>query len=129
MSERTDLIDAMNRHRNFLLVTADGLTDETARTASTVSTLTIASLLKHVADVEEQWMAFAERGADAFGEAGAYDPDIETAVLAVSVLGRLGGPRATEYLVSLRDGGPPEAIQAAAARALGAGRAPGGATP
>ena len=54
MSERTDLIDAMNRHRNFLLVTADGLTDETARTASTVSTLTIASLLKHVADVEEQ---------------------------------------------------------------------------
>ena len=77
MSERTDLIDAMNRHRNFLLVTADGLPDETARTASTVSTLTIASLLKHVADVEEQWMAFAERGADAFGEAGAYDPDID----------------------------------------------------
>ncbi|MBK7153818.1 MAG: HEAT repeat domain-containing protein [Sandaracinaceae bacterium] len=73
----------------------------------------------------ETLIAVVDRGR----QPSAYDPDIETAVLAVSVLGRLGGPRATEYLVSLRDGGPPEAIQAAAARALGAGRAPGGATP
>jgi len=48
----------------------------------------------------------------------AYDPDIETAVLAVTVLGRLGGERATQYLSELRDGGPPEAIKAAARRAL-----------
>ena len=64
--ERTDLIEALNRHRGFLLTTAEGLTEEQARTASTVSALTIGALLKHVADTEEQWMAFAVRGADAF---------------------------------------------------------------
>ncbi|MFZ1577098.1 MAG: DUF664 domain-containing protein, partial [Nostocoides sp.] len=57
--ERTDLIEALNRHRGFLLTTAEGLTEEQARTASTVSALTIGALLKHVADTEEQWMAFA----------------------------------------------------------------------
>lgn len=64
--ERTDLIEALNRHRGFLLTTAEGLTEEQARTASTVSALTIGALLKHVADTEEQWMAFAVCGADAF---------------------------------------------------------------
>lgn len=59
MSERDDLIETLARHRGFLLQTAEGLTEEQARTASTVSALTIASLLKHVADTEEQWMAFA----------------------------------------------------------------------
>jgi HEAT repeat protein len=73
----------------------------------------------------ETLIAVVDRGR----QPSAYDPDIETAVLAVSVLGRLGGARATEYLVSLRDGGPPEAIKAAAARALDARDAPGGATP
>lgn len=66
MSERDDLIETLARHRGFLLHTAAGLTDEQARTASTVSTLTIAGLLKHVADVEHLWMDFARRGADAF---------------------------------------------------------------
>lgn len=68
----------------------------------------------------ETLIAVVERGR----APNAYDPDIETAVLAVSVLGRLGGERATEYLMALRDGGPPEALQAAARRALDASTAP-----
>ena len=67
--ERAELITLLERHRGFLLHTAQGLTDEQARTASTVSALTIASLLKHVADTEEQWFRFAIDGAAAFGGA------------------------------------------------------------
>lgn len=73
--ERAELIMMLERHRGFLLQTADGLTEEQARTRSTVSTLTIASLLKHVADTEEQWMRFAVQGAAAFADAGAPDVD------------------------------------------------------
>lgn len=65
--ERADLIASLERHRGFLLQTAEGLTEEQARTASTVSALTVASLLKHVADTEEQWFRFAVEGASAFG--------------------------------------------------------------
>lgn len=68
--ERAELITMLERHRGFLLHTAHGLTDEQARTASTVSALTIASLLKHVADTEEQWFRFALEGAPAFGGSG-----------------------------------------------------------
>ena len=71
--ERAELLTMLERHRAFLLQTAEALTEEQARTASTVSTLTIASLLKHVADTEEQWMAFAVRGAEAFGSGDEAD--------------------------------------------------------
>lgn len=77
MSERDDLIETLARHRGFLLHTAAGLTEEQARTASTVSTLTIAGLLKHVADTERLWMAFAERGADAFAWLTEATADVE----------------------------------------------------
>ena len=76
MTEHTDLIESLARHRGFLLHTAEGLTEEQARTASTVSSLTIASILKHVADTEEQWVDFARRGADAM-EVGGGDVDWE----------------------------------------------------
>ena len=76
--ERADLIALLERHRGFLLQTAQGLTEEQARTASTVSALTIASLLKHVADTEEGWMRFAVEGAAAFGtEQDVYHDDID----------------------------------------------------
>lgn len=64
-TEREDLISSLARHRGFLLQTAEGLTEEQARRTSTVSALTIASLLKHVADTEESWIEFALRGEDA----------------------------------------------------------------
>ncbi len=74
-AERHDLIDSLDRHRGFLLQTADGLSEAQARTASTVSALTIASILKHVADTEEEWMQFALRGAEAFGSV--YEQDVD----------------------------------------------------
>lgn len=48
----------------------------------------------------------------------AYDPDVQTAVVAVAALGRLGGPEVASFLTDVRTGGPPEAIRAAAERAL-----------
>lgn len=73
MAEHDDLIQTLDLHRQFLLRTAEGLTEEQARSNSTVSALTIASLLKHVADNEAGWVAFAQEGASAMG--GDYDPD------------------------------------------------------
>lgn len=77
MSERDELIETLARHRDFLLYTVQGLSDDQARTASTVSALTLASLLKHVADTEEQWMQFAVRGAEAFATSDVYDADVD----------------------------------------------------
>lgn len=73
--ERADLSALLERHRGFLLQTAQGLTEEQARTRSTVSALTIASLLKHVADTEEQWFRFALEGASAFTQVYTGDVD------------------------------------------------------
>ena len=75
--ERDDLINILARHRGFLLHTAAGLTEQQARTASTVSELTIAGLLKHVADTEEQWFRFAQQGASAFESSGVYGSDVD----------------------------------------------------
>lgn len=72
--ERAELIGTLERHRGFLLQTAQGLTEEQARTRSTVSALTVASLLKHVADTEEQWFRFAVEGPAALAPA-ADEPD------------------------------------------------------
>lgn len=77
-TEVQDLTSTLDRHRGFLLQTADSLTEDQARRASTTSALTIASILKHVADTEEQWMDFAERGADAFTQVYGQDIDWST---------------------------------------------------
>lgn len=77
MTERTDLIETLARHRGFLLQTSEGLSEEQARATSTVSALSISSLLKHVADTEEQWMGFAVRGAQAFEGGGVYESDVD----------------------------------------------------
>lgn len=77
MTERSDLIETLDRHHAFLLQTADGLTEEQARAKSTVSALTIASLLKHVAETEDGWIDFAERGREAFEQDAVYDSDVD----------------------------------------------------
>lgn len=77
--EIQDLTTTLDRHRGFLLQTTEGLTEEQARLTSTTSTLTLASILKHVADTEEQWMDFAVRGADAFTQI--YNQDIDWSAL------------------------------------------------
>lgn len=76
--ERAELVATFERHRGFLLQTAQGLTEEQARTRSTVSALTISSLLKHVADTEEQWFRFAVEGAGAFAtDDEVYGSDVD----------------------------------------------------
>lgn len=64
--ERTDLIEALQTHRRFLRFTVRGLTDEQATTRPTVSELTLAGLIKHVARTERTWAQFAVRGPEAF---------------------------------------------------------------
>jgi uncharacterized damage-inducible protein DinB len=66
--ERADLIQTLDTHRAFLRFTVRGLTDEQATQRPTVSALTLAGLLKHVAHTEATWAAFAERGPSAFGD-------------------------------------------------------------
>jgi uncharacterized damage-inducible protein DinB len=61
--ERADLVETLRRHRDFLRTTAAGLTDDQARTRSTVSELTVGGLIKHVAQTERQWATFMREGA------------------------------------------------------------------
>ena len=63
--ERTDLIESLRRHRNFLRFTVRDLTDEQAQQRPTVSALNLAGLIKHVAGTEASWMRFAQGGAEA----------------------------------------------------------------
>ena len=61
-AERADLLDTLHKHRALFLTTVAGLTDEQARLAPTVSTLSLGGLVKHVAAVERQWAAFVTDG-------------------------------------------------------------------
>lgn len=60
--ERTDLLEALRVHRWFLRSAAEGLTEEQARTRSTVSELTLGGLIKHVARTEAVWVDFLVDG-------------------------------------------------------------------
>ncbi|HTF13024.1 MAG TPA: DinB family protein [Asanoa sp.] len=62
-SERADLLASLRRHRGFLLFTVGGLSDEQARLTPTASVLCLGGLLRHVADTEQRWCAFAVGGA------------------------------------------------------------------
>jgi uncharacterized damage-inducible protein DinB len=64
--ERADLVQTLDRHRGFLRFTVRGLTDEQATQRTTVSELTLAGVIKHVAHTEQKWADFAQRGAAAF---------------------------------------------------------------
>lgn len=63
--ERQDLLEALAQHRYFLRQTTDGLTDQQADHASTVSALNLAGLIKHVAGTEKGWVDFILEGASA----------------------------------------------------------------
>ncbi len=65
-AERAELLATIAHHRSFLRFTVRGLTDEQAATRSTTSELTLSGLVKHVAEVEQRWVEFIERGAAAF---------------------------------------------------------------
>lgn len=63
--ERRDLVESLQTHRGFLLQTVQGLTEEQARTRTTISVLNLAGLIKHVAQTEAGWLAFAKEGPSA----------------------------------------------------------------
>jgi hypothetical protein len=63
--ERADLLEALATHRHFLRFTVQGLTDEQATQRPTVSELTLAGLIKHVAGTEAAWVRFIEGGPEA----------------------------------------------------------------
>lgn len=65
--ERADLLETLNKHRYFLRFTARELTDAQANERTTVSALCVGGLIKHVAEVEENWANFALHGPDAIG--------------------------------------------------------------
>src|SRR6478752_1209902 len=60
--ERADLVDVLRTHRSLFRLTVAGLTDEQARLAPTVSTLSLGGLVKHVTAVEQQWASFVVDG-------------------------------------------------------------------
>jgi uncharacterized damage-inducible protein DinB len=66
--ERADLIETLDKHRSFLRYTVQNLTDEQATTRTTASALTLAGIVKHVAETEATWTRFIERGPAAFGD-------------------------------------------------------------
>ena len=65
--ERNDLVNALREHRNLLLRTVSGLTDDQARLTPTTSQLCLGGIIKHVALVEEGWVRFMEEGPHAQG--------------------------------------------------------------
>src|SRR5579859_1754339 len=71
--ERSDLLETLARHRQFLRFTTRDLTDEQAAQRTTVRALTLGGLIKHVAGVEMVWAAFATGGAEKmFAEISAH---------------------------------------------------------
>jgi hypothetical protein len=60
--ERADLLEVLRKHRGLFRLTVAGLTDEQARLAPTVSTLSLGGLIKHVTAVEQQWASFIVDG-------------------------------------------------------------------
>ncbi|GII22389.1 DinB family protein [Planosporangium mesophilum] len=56
--ERADLLDALAKHRFFLRNTTRDLTDEQAARRTTVSELCLGGIVKHVTDVERNWVKF-----------------------------------------------------------------------
>jgi hypothetical protein len=60
--ERADLVDVLRKHRDLFRLTVSGLTDQQARLAPTVSSLSLGGLVKHVTAVEQQWASFVIDG-------------------------------------------------------------------
>lgn len=55
-TEREDLITMLDGQRDLFRITVRGITEEQARTRSTVSELTLGGLLHHVSNCEKHWL-------------------------------------------------------------------------
>jgi len=65
--ERGDLVQSLDRQRQFLRHTTRGLTDEQAAQQTTASELSLGGLIKHVTLAERQWVDFILEGPSAMG--------------------------------------------------------------
>jgi hypothetical protein len=78
-AEHATLLEVLAERRKFLRTAVHGLTDEQAALRSTVSELCLGGLIKHVANVEEGWAAFAVDGAEHMeavnAQQGAWEDD------------------------------------------------------
>jgi Protein of unknown function (DUF664) len=63
--ERADIIETLQSHRRFLRHTVEGLDDEAAARRTTASELCLGGLIKHVAEVEANWVRFVLEGPSA----------------------------------------------------------------
>lgn len=63
-TERADLLETLDTHREFLRMTVRDLTDEQARQRTTASELTLGGLIKHVTETELSWANFIVNGPD-----------------------------------------------------------------
>ena len=61
-TERTDLLEALAKHRELFRFTVQGLTDEQASSRTTASELTLGGLVKHVTSTEKEWARFVVDG-------------------------------------------------------------------
>jgi hypothetical protein len=64
-TERSDLLQTLDRHRFFLRFTARDLTDDQAAQRTTTSELSIGGVIKHVTTVESGWVHFILEGPSA----------------------------------------------------------------
>ena len=78
--ERRDILDLLHKHRELLLRTVDGVTDEQAAARTTISELCLGGIIKHVAAVEERWAGFVVEGPSVFPpmDEAAYKAHLET---------------------------------------------------
>lgn len=60
--ERADLLESLRAHRDFLLTTVRGITDDQARERTTASEVTLGGLVKHVCATEKEWADFVVEG-------------------------------------------------------------------
>jgi uncharacterized damage-inducible protein DinB len=78
-NEREALLAFLNQQRQGIRNATHGLTDEQATSRPSVSELSVAGLVKHVALVERQWMVnfVEERDASCFGVSDDYERGFE----------------------------------------------------
>ena len=75
--ERADILDVLAFQRGLLMSAVDAMSEEQARTRSTVSELSLGGIVKHLASVEAGWMDFVEHGPQDHGDVDWSDPDTE----------------------------------------------------
>ncbi|MDQ8703613.1 DinB family protein [Streptomyces sp. LHD-70] len=68
--ERADWLDLLAHNRHFVRFTTRDLTDEQAAQRTTASELCLGGLVKHVTEVERNWVGFILNGPSGMGDFG-----------------------------------------------------------